>query len=132
MKPWTKVFLTLATIGVLAPSYYFLSNNFYEIDPGKLYRSKQLTGEELTQVIEDYGIKSIISLRKVEPEKKWYQDELQVAQEKNIHHVSIGMSAKRLPHKRDLLTLLNAYENFAVSECNFFFSGTGWKEEVCG
>ena len=110
MKRWTKVFLTLAVIGIALPSYYLLSNNFYEIDPGKLYRSKQLTGSELASIIDEYGIKSVISLRKVEPEKKWYQDEIKVAQEKGIEHVSIGMSARRLPHKRDLLSLLAAYE----------------------
>lgn len=109
MKKWMIKLVWVALVVALFPTYYFVSNNFYEIDPGKLYRSKQLTKSELENYIEEYGIKSIISLRKVEPERKWYQDEIQVAQEKDITHVSIGMSAQRLPHKRDLLSLIDAY-----------------------
>lgn len=110
MKRWIVSLLTIAGVIAIFPAHFFLSNNFHEVDPGKLYRSSQLTGEELTEVIEKYGIKSVVNLRGVNPHEAWYQEEVKVMQEKNIPHVSLKMNARRLPHKKDLLALLDSYE----------------------
>lgn len=84
--------------------------NFHEIDKGKFYRSAQLTGEEFSKAIEEHGIKTIINLRGANTSADWYKEELAAAQRHNIEHISIGMSAKRLPHKQDLIRLLEVLE----------------------
>lgn len=86
-----------------------LSANFHEIDPGKFYRSAQLTEAELRESIDRAGIRTIINLRGSNPGSDWYDAEARVARERGVRLVDIGMSAKRLPHRADLLKLLDAY-----------------------
>lgn len=89
----------------------FSSCNFHEVDEGKLYRSAQLSGKEFEKAIKKHNIKTIINLRGASPGKDWYEEEKEVAQKYNVHHIDIGMSAQRLPHREDLLKLLNAYQS---------------------
>ena len=84
--------------------------NFHEVDEGKFYRSAQLSGDEFEAAIQHLGIKTIINLRGESP-KQWYQDEIEVARRHNVKHISIRMSAKRLPHRQDLIKLLDAYRD---------------------
>lgn len=88
-----------------------LFNNFHEVESGKLYRSAQLSGKEFEQAIEALEIKTIINLRGESPDREWYQEEIAAAEKYNVEHISIGMSAKRLPHREDLIKLLDAFEN---------------------
>lgn len=85
--------------------------NFHEVDPGKMYRSAQLTGEELEHAINSLGIRSIINLRGESPGAEWYDTEAQVARDHGVKMVSIPMSAKRLPLRRDLIKLVDAMES---------------------
>ena len=45
-------------------SFLFARNNFHEVVPGKLYRSAALDKEDLEKSITQYGIKTVIDLRK--------------------------------------------------------------------
>lgn len=85
-------------------------DNIHEIDSGKMIRSAQLTSAALEQMIQSKGIKTIINLRGESPGNDWFDGEAAVAQKYNILHVNIGMSAQRLPHRDDLLKLLEAYK----------------------
>lgn len=87
-----------------------LSANFYEIDKGKFYRSAQLTPEELELAIEKVAIKTVINLRGASPGSDWFDDEKAVLDKHGVAHINIRMSAKRLPHKKDLQALIEAYE----------------------
>jgi protein tyrosine/serine phosphatase len=84
--------------------------NFHEVDPGRLYRSGQLKVEELTRAHEHLGIKTIINLRGKSEESAWYQGEAKFALDHGIKLIDIGMSAKRLPHRDDLIALLDAFK----------------------
>lgn len=84
-------------------------NNLHEIDPGKYYRSGQLTGKEFEELIKKRGIKTIINLRGPSTDY-WYQDELATANRFGVTHIDIAMSAKRLPHRKDLIKLLESFE----------------------
>jgi protein tyrosine/serine phosphatase len=84
--------------------------NFHEVDPGKFYRSAQLSGEELDLAIRTYGIRTVINLRGENPGEKWYDDEVQVTNKDGVKLVSIGMSAKRLPNRKDLIALVEQFE----------------------
>lgn len=84
--------------------------NFHEVDPGKLYRSAQLTGEELDQAIHTFGIRTVINLRGENPGKDWYDAEARVTQQAGVKLISIPMMASRIPHRKDLIDLLDAFE----------------------
>ncbi|MFL5812912.1 MAG: dual specificity protein phosphatase family protein [Bdellovibrionia bacterium] len=84
--------------------------NFHEVDPGKLYRSAQLSGEELDHAIHQLGIRTVINLRGEDLNSDWYKAEAQVTQTDGVKLINIAMSAKRLPHRNDLIALLDAFE----------------------
>lgn len=83
--------------------------NFFEIDPGKFYRSQQLTGDVLKSYIKRYGIKTIINLRGVN-EADWYNAESAVAREMGVELCSIPMSAVVLSSRESLQALLSLYD----------------------
>lgn len=87
-----------------------IGKNFHEIIPGEYYRSAQLKGKDLESYITTFGIKSVINLRGAHPGEDWYDEELAVTQALGVALVNIGMSAGRLPHRKDLLALLEAFE----------------------
>ncbi len=106
-----KIIKLVVCLGMLsALNACRLSANFYEIDKGKFYRSAQLTPEELELAIEKVGIKTVINLRGASPGSDWFDDEKAVLDRFGVTHINIKMSAKRLPHKKDLQALIEAYE----------------------
>lgn len=84
--------------------------NFYEVHKGHLYRSAQLDGGTLAAAIDHYGIRTVINLRG-ESDSRWYKDEAAVATSKNVELINISMSARRLPHRADLIKLLDAFRD---------------------
>jgi len=106
LQTWTAVvFLVILSAGCR------LSKNFHEIDPGKYYRSAQLTGDEFRMAIEKFGIRTIINLRGAFGEEDWYKDEVAISQKYDVTLIDIGMSAFRIPHRQDLITLLDAFRD---------------------
>ncbi len=98
--------LTLSLCALL-----LISCNFHEVDPGKLYRSNQLTGKQFSKAIEKLGIKTIINLRGESPTKEWYQEESQVAEEYGVELINIKMRASHIPTKENLIKLLESFES---------------------
>jgi protein tyrosine/serine phosphatase len=84
--------------------------NLHVVEKGKLLRSKQLSANQLRKVIKKAGIKTLINLRGTDTDD-WWHEERQVTEELGVEFINIGMSARRLPHKQDLITLLDAYKN---------------------
>lgn len=85
--------------------------NFHSVKDGVMYRSAQPTGRDLRMIAEEYGIKSIINLRGAQPGDDWYDEELSVSRELGIELFDVRMSAARLPHREDLIRLLDAYND---------------------
>ena len=81
--------------------------NFHEVDSGRFYRSAQLPPSILEQVIEDYGIRTVINLRGKSLGKKWYEKELASCARLRVEHHDITMSSRRIPHRDELLRLLD-------------------------
>jgi protein tyrosine/serine phosphatase len=87
-----------------------LSKNFHVVQENALYRSAQLDREELEQAIDHFHIKTVINLRGERPGQKWYDDEADVAAGHGVELINIGMSPDRLPHRDDLIKLLDAFK----------------------
>lgn len=87
-----------------------LGDNFHEIDNSLYFRSAQLSSKSLKKYVTKHKIKTVINLRGVSS-KEWYKKQIQAVRELGIVQHDIGMSARRLPHREDLLKLLDLFEN---------------------
>jgi protein tyrosine/serine phosphatase len=90
---------------------YRISKNFYEVDPGKFYRSAQLSPDELNEAIEKYGIKSVLTLRGSPTDSKWMAAELEIVKEKHLNFYDAGYTLDYFPTNRHLHTVAEALKN---------------------
>lgn len=103
--------IALAQIGFrVSESGIRLTRNFSEVDPGKLYRSAQLTGSELQGFIAKYGIKSVINLQGKRPGVRWYDEETKVLSDLGVTQINLEMTVESIPKRFELLKLLEAYK----------------------
>ena len=76
--------------------------NVRTVVPDELYRSGQLKGQQLADVLESKHIKSVINLRGISPGNKVLEEERSYCKTKGIKHVDIKMSAFSLPVPEEL------------------------------
>jgi protein tyrosine phosphatase (PTP) superfamily phosphohydrolase (DUF442 family) len=110
---WISLFLlaflpSCATLEHLLYTYDPL--NFHPVKEGVLYRSAQPSGRDLRRMTQEYQLRSVINLRGSHPGESWYDTEKAVSDELGLRRVDIGMSAVRLPHRDDLILLLDAFK----------------------
>jgi protein tyrosine/serine phosphatase len=98
---------------VVALSFYIVDTichaNFHAIVNGEAYRSGQMNAEQLTHVIQEYGIKSILNLHGENPATDWHQAEIATAMKLNVTHYdrSLGSGEQMtLEEMDDLVTIL--------------------------
>lgn len=94
--------------GLLSPT---LLANLREVDPGKFYRSGQLSDTQLRHTIDAFGIRTIINLRGHSTNHDWYQAEAAVAAQRDVSLHNIHLSSRGLPHRRELADLLDLYRS---------------------
>jgi protein tyrosine/serine phosphatase len=92
------------------PKFLSLLGNFYEVEPGKLYRSQQLSAQDLETCVKTYDIKTVINLRGSNPGKRWWIEEKRVLEKNNVTFFNISMNAEQLSTKENLLSLLTIYD----------------------
>ena len=74
-----------------------LVGNVHVVEPGVLYRSAQLNGQKLADVMDAYGIKSVINLRGENSGSWWYDNEVAVTTAHGASHLDVRMSALQDP-----------------------------------
>lgn len=99
--------LLLCLCGLLSQAGIF--PNVRTVHKDNLYRSAQLSKRQFKKYIEKYGIKTVINLRG-KSSSEWYLDEMDAMDETGTEHFDVRMGASRLPHRKDLLRLLELYE----------------------
>ena len=78
---------------LLAYAGYMIYNaNFHTIVSGEAYRSGQMDAAQLSRVIQEYGIKSIINLRGTDA-PALYQGEMETAKRLGVQHYDFSLSA---------------------------------------
>jgi protein tyrosine phosphatase (PTP) superfamily phosphohydrolase (DUF442 family) len=70
------------------------SDNFDVIETGLAYRSGQLWPDELVAVIDQLGIRSIISLSPPEPDRAWYRGELAISAARHVARYEMPLSRR--------------------------------------
>jgi protein tyrosine/serine phosphatase len=110
---FTAIFLTFSFVPSIqaADEGWPLGANFYEIEAGKYYRSAQLSGVQLEDYIKKHNIKTVINLRGENRGESWYRAEEETSRRLNVGLINISMSANRLPHREDLIKLLDAFKD---------------------
>lgn len=105
MKRTVTIFL--AVVAIAAAAVYTQRDNFDAVIPGEVYRSAQLSGEELKAVVREHGIRNVINLRPVRDDGSgWYAEEIAAVEELSIGHRTIGMS-QTAPRVDNILALHN-------------------------
>jgi protein tyrosine phosphatase (PTP) superfamily phosphohydrolase (DUF442 family) len=74
-----------------------VTGNIHTVEDGVLYRSAQLNGQRLTDVLTTYGIRSVINLRGGNRGDWWYQNELEVTAANSVAHFDVYMAATSEP-----------------------------------
>ena len=72
------IVLTAGSIGGYWGAVQY-GGNFHTVEEGALYRSAQLSADELQTAIRDHGIKAILNLRGAHPGEPWYDGEVAVS-----------------------------------------------------
>lgn len=97
-----------------------LTGNFSTVVSGELYRSGQITPEQLDEYATRYGIKTIINLRGRNPGNIWYEAETAESRKLHIDHVDFGLSARREVSEQqaaDLIALLRSAQKPILIHC---------------
>ena len=109
---------------------YFLSNlylNFHKVDED-LYRSAQPTKKQLENLIDKYGIKTVINLRGKEHIKDLKYEE-DVTKEKGVELINIKLNSRGFPRKDDFLKLYEIFNSIkypALIHCKSGSDRTGF------
>lgn len=83
---------------------------FAEVDHG-VYRGPQPRAEDIEQAAKYYGLKTIINLRGEHPGSRWYDEEKAAADANGVTMINIGMSAREVPTRENLIKLLDAFKS---------------------
>jgi protein tyrosine/serine phosphatase len=94
---------------VLGPSLF--GDNFRAVVPERVYRSGQLSPEELEERIRRHELKSIVNLRGEKEDRDWYRQELAVAEKHGVDLRSLDLIPERLPSRPDVVALIDDLES---------------------
>jgi protein tyrosine phosphatase (PTP) superfamily phosphohydrolase (DUF442 family) len=113
-----KVFLWLLGLAAIAllslggfVLFNFFTSNFHTVIEHKVYRSAQLSPEELKQCIKKYHLKTILNLRNDGKNKPLIlQEEKKIAQKYNLKYYNLKLPPQKLPDVQDLKLLVTILE----------------------
>lgn len=93
--------ITGVCVGLFAASvggyggFLLYEGNLHTVRAGILYRSAQLSGDEIKAAVAQYGIKSVLNLRGAHKGEAWYDDETAASSALGLAHFDYPISAKR-------------------------------------
>ena len=90
-------------------SNMLVGKKFHQVDD-QVFRSAQLSAKSLCKVIRRHKIDMVINLRGDNPGTDWYGPEVRVVNSHKVTFVSLPMSTDDFPKKRNLATLLKAFD----------------------
>jgi protein tyrosine/serine phosphatase len=99
-----KVIIHFVIVAVATAAVYFswigiqqfIFGNVHAVIPGELYRSAQLTEQQIADMSSQYGIKTIINLRGDNAGTPWYDEEILASDQLGIKHMDFRMKSTRV------------------------------------
>ncbi|MBY0353860.1 tyrosine-protein phosphatase [Candidatus Babeliales bacterium] len=86
-------------------------DNFFAVEKGALYRSRQLSPRRLQHYLKKHNIKTVINLRGTNTHKHWWRQELAAVDALDVKFFNISMNASGMSSKNNLVKLLSLYQN---------------------
>ena len=109
---WAR-WVGLAIAGLAALGFFgrfLFLGNFDVVAPGRVYRSAQPKGSDLTRWMEAHALASIVNLRGGSGADSWYRDEVRQSERRGVDLYDLPMDANRRPSRRELLTLIDVLD----------------------
>ena len=110
------------------PAWRWATGNFGVVEPGRVYRSAQLSAATLSRMIEHHQIRTVLNLRGPNPETRWYPDERSAVLEAGATYVDIPLASDYwlTPEQaRTLLETLDAFDRPLLIHCQMGAERTG-------
>ena len=111
--PWLALLMLpglTACTGEGLPILGPLPFNFHVVDEGRAYRSAQPTGDQLTAVISQFGIKTVVNLRGANPGESWYDTEAAVCEAMQVTLANHRLSSQDLPPPEVLAAVIDTFK----------------------
>jgi protein tyrosine/serine phosphatase len=103
--PWIALIAISLVLGLLSYVGTF-NGNVRVVEPNRVYRSGQLVGPQLVDVLKSRHIRSVVNMRGHLPEDVRLHNEWAVCKRMGIAHVDISTSAGKLPRPNEVRKLL--------------------------
>jgi protein tyrosine/serine phosphatase len=84
--------------------------NFHWIEQAKAARSSQAYAGMLAPFLRNRRIRAVINLRGPNPQWRWWRSERRVCAKLGIEHRDVMLSSKRLPTRKMVTALLDAFD----------------------
>lgn len=104
---WILILLLSPFLALLAwYGFIQLGGNFHEVIPQELYRSAQLSSEQLEQKAQQYQLQSVLNLRGYNPTESWFEEEMKVSNAHHLTHFDVSLSAGTVVSPKELQYIL--------------------------
>ena len=114
MKSLLRIGIAVLLLAAAAPVSLLLrplvSINLGIVDPGRVIRAAQPT-TQLSQLIKDHHLASILSLRGGSFKDSWYESEVRTAEASGVAFFDYPLNATSRPTRSELLTLIDFFEH---------------------
>lgn len=107
---FSLVLLVGFSLYIYRTSVFRISQNFAVVEPGRLYRSAQLTTPELEETIKKYGIKTVISLRGWPGKTAYYDAEAETLARLKTQFLALDLEDKFYPPEKEIKRLFSTFE----------------------
>jgi len=104
------VLFLASVLGFLGYIGWF-NGNVRTVEPGRMYRSAQLSPDHLNALLKERGIHTVISLRGGDSHSRWFRDEQKVCNAQGVDFEPLSLRASALPRPKDLQRLLEIFDH---------------------
>lgn len=107
-KACALVLLSVLAFALLSFGPALFGSNFRTVVASRVYRSAQLSPDELARRIERHGLRTIVNLRGGKEHEGWYREEAEVAERLGVVLHDIDIVPERLPPRPAVVDLIEA------------------------
>jgi len=104
------------------------TGNLGTVQENRIYRSAQLTPEQMAKELDRHQIRTVLNLRGSNPDQPWFNQELKAALGHKTTHVSIPMASDQWLSRDQVETLLDVFDQAEypmLVHCEFGAERTG-------